>query len=73
MHRFFIPPEWIDGKNVVMRGRQVHQLRDVLRLGGGDRIAVLDNTGREYQVELQKVDRGYAHHPVSGAVEGRQI
>jgi len=65
MHRFFIPPEWIDGKNVVMRGRQVHQLRDVLRLGGGDRIAVLDNTGREYQVELQKVDRGYAHGVVT--------
>jgi len=44
-----------------MRGRQVHQLRDVLRLGSGDRIAVLDNTGREYQVELERVERGYAH------------
>ena len=60
MHRFFIPPEWIDGNRVVMRGRQVHQLRDVLRLGGGDRIAVLDGSGREYQVELEKVDRGSA-------------
>jgi len=65
MHRFFVPPEWIDGKKVVMRGRQVHQLRDVLRLSDGDRIAVLDNSGREYQVELQKVERGYAHGVVT--------
>ena len=64
MHRFFVPPEWIDGKKVVMRGRQVHQLRDVLRLNGGDRIAVLDNSGREYQVELERVERGYARGAV---------
>lgn len=65
MHRFFIPPEWIDGKRVVVRGRQVHQLRDVLRLSVGDSIAVLDNTGREYQVELETVARGCARGVVT--------
>ncbi len=64
MHRFFIPSEWIDRDRVVIRGRQVHQIRDVLRLMGGDRIAVLDNSGREYEVELEMVERGY----VSGVV-----
>ena len=66
MHRFFIPSEWIDQDRVVIKGRQVHQLRDVLRLMGGDRIAVLDNTGLEYEVELERVDRGHA----SGVVRG---
>jgi 16S rRNA (uracil1498-N3)-methyltransferase len=58
MHRFFIPSDWIDRDRVVIKGRQVHQLRDVLRLGVGDRIAVLDNTGREYEIELDEVERG---------------
>ena len=60
MHRFFIPREWIDQERVVITGRQVHQLRDVLRLAAGDHIIVLDNTGWEYEVELERVDRGYA-------------
>jgi len=60
MHRFFIPAEWIDQERVVITGRQVHQLRNVLRLVAGNRIVVIDNTGFEYEVELEKVNRGYA-------------
>jgi 16S rRNA (uracil1498-N3)-methyltransferase len=59
MHRFFIPSDWVDRDRVVIKGRQVHQLRDVLRLGIGDRIVVLDNTGREYEIELDDVVRGH--------------
>ena len=65
MHRFFIPAEWIDQERVVITGRQVHQLRNVLRLVASDRIVVLDNTGFEYEVELERVSRGY----VSGLVK----
>lgn len=65
MHRFFIPSEWIDQERVAITGRQVHQLRNVLRLVAGDRIVVLDNAGWEYEVELERVNRGY----VSGAVK----
>ena len=66
MHRFFIPPDWIEEGRVSIRGRQVHQLRDVLRLKAGDHIAVLDDTGKEYDVRLDAVDRGR----VSGMVIG---
>jgi len=66
MHRFFILPEWIDQDRVVIRGKQVHQLRDVLRLTEGDRILVLDNTGWEYEVELKKVTRGQVEGTVLG-------
>lgn len=69
MHRFFIPPEWIDQDRVVIKGKQVHQLRDVLRLTKGDRIIVLDNSGWEYEVELKSVERGN----VEGVVLGRGL
>jgi len=59
MHRFFIPPEWIDQERVVIKGELVHQLRDVLRLRGGDHIAVLDNTGWEYEVAVARVTRAH--------------
>ena len=50
---------------VVITGTQAHQMREVLRLGTGDHIAVLDNTGLEYRVKL--VDIKY------GGVEGEVI
>jgi 16S rRNA (uracil1498-N3)-methyltransferase len=52
MHRFFVPPEWIDHERVVITGSQARQLKDVLRLKIDDEITVLDNTGGEYQIKL---------------------
>jgi len=57
MHRFFIPRQWIDHDKVVIKGEQVHQIRNVLRMGKGDRILVLDNSGWQYEVELRSVSR----------------
>ena len=65
MHRFFIPADWIFEGTVVITGKPVHQIRNVLRLGAGDRITVLDNSGCQYDVEIRKVD--------STRVEGRVI
>ena len=69
MHRFFIPPEWIDDNSVVIEGSQVHQILNVLRLRKGDRIAVLDNSGHEYEVTLSAVTKGQVH----GVVAGRRL
>ncbi|MFH1486311.1 MAG: RsmE family RNA methyltransferase [Chloroflexota bacterium] len=55
MHRFFVPPERIEGKDVSLAGGIAHQLRHVLRLRPGDSIVVLDNTGWEYIVELRSL------------------
>jgi 16S rRNA (uracil1498-N3)-methyltransferase len=52
MHRFFIPPDWIDGDRVTLEGSLVHQLSRVLRLQTDDRIIVLDDTGWEQEVVL---------------------
>lgn len=56
MHRFFLPADWIAEGRVAITGKPVHQIRNVLRLEAGDHITVLDNSGWEYEVELQKVD-----------------
>ena len=65
MHRFFLPADWMARSTVVITGKLAHQMRNVLRLGAGDHITALDNSGWEYDIELQKVD--------SGKVEGRVI
>jgi len=59
MHRFFISPQWIDKERVVIEGKLVHQLRNVLRLQGGDHIVALDDTGWEYEVSLERVSRDH--------------
>ncbi len=56
MQRFFVPPNCIQGSTVSLVGPVVHQIRNVLRLRGGDEIIVLDNSGWEYHVRLTSVD-----------------
>jgi 16S rRNA (uracil1498-N3)-methyltransferase len=55
LHRFFIPADWITRNTVVITGKLVHRLRNVLRLRAGAHIIVLDDTGWEYEVELKTV------------------
>jgi len=56
MHRLFLPVDWIAESTVVITGKPVHQIRNVLRLGVGDRIIVLDNSGWQHEVELKIVE-----------------
>jgi len=57
MHRFFIAEENFQGKQVILTGKQAHQIRNVLRMRPGDHIIVLDNTGSEYTVVLTEFGR----------------
>lgn len=65
MYRFFLSEDWLADGPVTITGTLVHRLRHVLRLGAGDNIIVLDGSGWEYEVELQKMG--------SRKVEGRVI
>lgn len=60
IHRFFIPPEWISGEQVTLIEDVARQIRHVLRLKAGDRVIVLDNSGREWEVELSRVGQQVA-------------
>lgn len=55
MHRFFVSDDNFQGENVVLKGQQAHQIRNVLRMSPGDHIIVLDNQGWEYEVMLEAV------------------
>ncbi len=55
MHRFFISPDSISNDSVFITGTLIQRLRNVLRLSIGDHIIVLDNTGWEYEVELNTI------------------
>lgn len=55
MHRFFIPPEWINEQQVTLIEDMAHQIRHVLRMRAGERLIVLDDSGWEREVELSRV------------------
>ncbi len=52
MHRFFVSPQTLEARPVVLSGSQAHQIRHVLRLRPGDRVTLLDNGGLAYEAEL---------------------
>lgn len=58
MHRFFIPPEWVQGEEARLEGPQARQLSRVLRARRGDPLILLDDSGWEYQVEVSAVSEG---------------
>jgi len=57
MHRFFASPDQFEDDRVIISGPAVHQIRNVLRLGPGDPIIVLDDSGWEREAEIVEVHR----------------
>lgn len=60
MHRFFVTPSAIHAETVTLNAETAHQLREVLRLGPGAEIIVLDGSGREYRVSITALSRAGA-------------
>lgn len=59
LHRFFLDPSAVGGAEVQFPPAISHQMSRVLRLEVGDRVIVLDGSGREWTVRLDRV-RGVA-------------
>jgi 16S rRNA (uracil1498-N3)-methyltransferase len=57
MQRFLVNKQCIDHGNIILEGDIVHQIRNVLRLQSGERIAVFDNDGLEYTIILDIVGK----------------
>lgn len=69
-YRFFVAPEAFAGQNVqIDEPALAHQLTNVLRLGAGDQIVLLDGSGWEYTVVLEQLGRA----GVVGSVERKQL
>jgi len=56
MHRFFLTDDLVAGEPLPLARSDVHHLRDVLRLGAGTQIAVVEPGGEASEVRLTSVD-----------------
>jgi 16S rRNA (uracil1498-N3)-methyltransferase len=68
-HRFFVPPGAISGSHAALDPNASHQVRDVLRLRSGDEVLLLDDSGWEFRVRLEKIEKS----GVSGIVLGKRL
>ncbi|HYX51666.1 MAG TPA: RsmE family RNA methyltransferase, partial [Ktedonobacteraceae bacterium] len=59
MHRFFVAPELLQGTNieVLLPKELAHQVRDVIRLGIGEHLLLLDNTGDEVLAKVARINK----------------
>jgi 16S rRNA (uracil1498-N3)-methyltransferase len=69
-YRFFVAPNAVQGRSVTIDDPALlHQLGTVLRLGAGDQVTLLDNSGWEYVATLDRVERD----GVTGRVERKSL
>jgi 16S rRNA (uracil1498-N3)-methyltransferase len=57
MHRFYLPPAQCHPPLLALTGVEAHHARDVLRLGRGHEVTVLDGAGRQFLCAIQELDR----------------
>jgi 16S rRNA (uracil1498-N3)-methyltransferase len=69
VHRFFVSPDYLKNGQVEFTREQSHQIDRVLRLRTGEDVAVLDNAGWMYDVELVDIEPGR----VVGVVRRRSL
>ncbi|MBI2200539.1 MAG: 16S rRNA (uracil(1498)-N(3))-methyltransferase [Armatimonadetes bacterium] len=72
MRRFIAPPNSVTGNRVTLRNSQARHVAVVLRLRPGDRVVVLDGTGREFEVELESIAAEEVIGRIVSAREGRR-
>lgn len=69
MSRFYAPPESVSKDRIILRGREAHHARDVMRLKAGDEIMVFDGAGREYAGIIDKISREELMIKISKTIE----
>lgn len=57
MHRFFVPKDAFQAESVVFPEESANQIRRVLRLRDGERVAALDGDGRAVEVSVSTVGK----------------
>ena len=69
MRRFFVDRLAGNEKIVLITGKELHHLKDVLRLKKGDRIVVFDGGGREFLGSIESVGKGEACITIEKKIE----
>ncbi|MBI5328203.1 MAG: 16S rRNA (uracil(1498)-N(3))-methyltransferase [Deltaproteobacteria bacterium] len=57
MRRFFIEKPGSNEKSVLLAGKELHHLKDVLRLKKGDKVIVFDGKGREFAGNIEIIGK----------------
>ncbi|MGQ9573631.1 MAG: 16S rRNA (uracil(1498)-N(3))-methyltransferase [Dehalococcoidia bacterium] len=70
MHRFFVPPEAIVGQEARLGAELARRMARVLRLRPGDHVLLLNNAGREFEVELTALTTRAGHALILASREG---
>lgn len=60
MTRFLVSPENVEGDRITIKGREVHHLRNVLRLRKGEKVVCFDGSGRDYEGTIEFLSSGQA-------------
>lgn len=69
MKRFFVE-QLHDGENTVcITGKELHHLKDVLRLKKGEHVVVFDGRGREFLGSIENVSKGEACITIEKKIE----
>lgn len=56
MYQFFVSPDQIQGKKIIITGKDVNHIKNVLRMKAGEEIAVSNGVdGREYRCGIQEI------------------
>jgi 16S rRNA (uracil1498-N3)-methyltransferase len=69
MRRFYAPPDSFIDNRVVLGTDETRHLRDVLRLGKGDKISVFNGTGGEFQCRVEEIGKRSTIATVENSVE----
>lgn len=56
MYHFFVEPEQVQGKEIVITGPDVNHIRNVLRMKPGEEMSVSDGRGRTYTCQVDSLD-----------------
>jgi 16S rRNA (uracil1498-N3)-methyltransferase len=68
MRRFYAPGTSFSGDNVLLDASETSHLRDVLRLRPGDGVRVFDGDGREFECEIESIEKRAARLRLIGEV-----
>jgi 16S rRNA (uracil1498-N3)-methyltransferase len=56
MSRFYVSPEKVGKKDILIDGKEAHHILDVMRMQDGDKVVVFDGTGSEYIGFIKNAD-----------------
>jgi 16S rRNA (uracil1498-N3)-methyltransferase len=72
LHRFFIAPSLIRGKEIVATDKDlINQLKNVLRLKNGDEVLFLDGSGKEYKTVIKQLSNSVIDAEIVETLENK--